>query len=619
MILRFFSNISIKWKILSSTLLSLVVISVFLLFYYPNKQKSQEVFIYKNKVEGTSKMLCLGLGIAFESGNFEGVKESLDWAKKDENIIFIKLMDPKGDVMTSYNPDSIEIKGVVLVGNELMDESAQMIYLRSPINYREELYGHILIGYSLNQMYSNINYNLRVTWGIILLLIAIGIVISSIVALKIINPVLKLKNTMLEFGEKSDVLVPIENISKDEIGDLTRHFIELQGSVIESHKHKKDKEVAEKTMRLKDEFLANMSHEIRTPMNGIVGMIDIFENNTILSEEQKGYLDTIKVSSSNLLYILNDILDFSKLEAGKMKIFPVTSSVRACLKNVISLFENKALEKNVEVFINVHPDVPQFIAIDEHRLMQIIGNLLSNALKFTVNAAVELKISVSDVSNSQYDLLFEVIDEGCGIPYVAQKTLFDKFTQVDSSAKREHDGTGLGLSICYKLIDLMGGELKVKSKENHGSNFYFTISVDEVEDDLVTEVREEALPSYLGLNVLIVDDKKINLKVLSLMLENLGCTYREAFNGKQACNLFTEGVFDLVLMDIQMPEMDGITATKFIKANFKNVPPIFAVSANAMEGDADQYLKEGMDDYIAKPYNIDQLYQKIKKVKRLNI
>tara|TARA_B110000211_G_C14084611_1_gene556109 strand:+ start:299 stop:2086 length:1788 start_codon:yes stop_codon:yes gene_type:complete len=595
------------------------VISVFLLFYYPNKQKSQEVFIYKNKVEGTSKMLCLGLGIAFESGNFEGVKESLDWAKKDENIIFIKLMDPKGDVMTSYNPDSIEIKGVVLVGNELMDESAQMIYLRSPINYREELYGHILIGYSLNQMYSNINYNLRVTWGIILLLIAIGIVISSIVALKIINPVLKLKNTMLEFGEKSDVLVPIENISKDEIGDLTRHFIELQGSVIESHKHKKDKEVAEKTMRLKDEFLANMSHEIRTPMNGIVGMIDIFENNTILSEEQKGYLDTIKVSSSNLLYILNDILDFSKLEAGKMKIFPVTSSVRACLKNVISLFENKALEKNVEVFINVHPDVPQFIAIDEHRLMQIIGNLLSNALKFTVNAAVELKISVSDVSNSQYDLLFEVIDEGCGIPYVAQKTLFDKFTQVDSSAKREHDGTGLGLSICYKLIDLMGGELKVKSKENHGSNFYFTISVDEVEDDLVTEVREEALPSYLGLNVLIVDDKKINLKVLSLMLENLGCTYREAFNGKQACNLFTEGVFDLVLMDIQMPEMDGITATKFIKANFKNVPPIFAVSANAMEGDADQYLKEGMDDYIAKPYNIDQLYQKIKKVKRLNI
>jgi len=384
-------------------------------------------------------------------------------------------------------------------------------------------------------------------------------------------------------------------------------------------------ELAEKTTQIKQQFLANMSHEMRTPMNGILGMVD-FLLKTKLDEKQLDFAKTIKNSSETLLNLINDILDLSKIEAGSMRIIPNDFNIHKLLKEVISLFKASIDQKGLTVNLYYSNDVPDYIVADKNRVNQVINNLVSNAIKFTDSGEISISVSkvnqleVKETSKSQEDnklkIKIEVTDTGIGISHENRDDLFLSFSQIDSTYTRNYEGTGLGLAISKKLVEMMGGEISVISEPNKGSNFWFTFEATPATESSINQIcKPKADYSNLnfGITVLLVEDKFINQKVVSMMLHNVGCKTEIANNGVEALEMFEKINFDIVLMDIQMPIMDGVTTVKELHRKYPKLPPIIGLSANAMEGDAEKYIAEGMDDYLSKPVSAEQLYDKIIK------
>lgn len=409
----------------------------------------------------------------------------------------------------------------------------------------------------------------------------------------------------LEISDKGDVF---DSLAFG-INTIVEEFIDYRNSLIKSNE-------------FKSAFLANMSHEIRTPMNGIVGLIEILDTNTELDYVQREYVKTIKSSSLTLLSIINDILDLSKLESGKMELVPVNFSIERLIDDVTDLFSAKAMEKKVGVFSNIYSDVNKNYKGDVQRLKQVLSNLVSNALKFTDKGHVNIKVSLLEKQeNNQSVLKFEVIDTGIGINEEGQKKLFEEFSQVDISSTKQFKGTGLGLSISKSIVHLFEGEINVESEVGKGSNFSFSILLEEAtgkEEVLKEEVLKEEVSKnkeIKGKKVLLVDDKDTNLIVTRIMLQKYELLITVAKDGQKAIDVFNKknGDFDLILMDIQMPLMDGILATQLIKTENKKVPPIIALTANAMEGDKEKYIAAGMDDYLPKPVQIETLHSMLMK------
>lgn len=378
------------------------------------------------------------------------------------------------------------------------------------------------------------------------------------------------------------------------------------------------KEIAEKSLKVKETFLANMSHEIRTPMNGIIGMIDLL-NDTPLHEEQKRYVQTIKKSSETLLTILNDILDLSKLEAGKMQLRLTSVSVEHTVEKLYALFVQQAALKSIELNYTIDADVPGFILADETRLLQIMSNLTSNAIKFTEKGSVHLYLSVLQVKDTTYTLKMEIQDTGIGIPQDKLNMLFEYFSQVDTSSTKTHAGTGLGLAISKELSQLMNGQIGVYTEDGKGSTFWFTFEAKESKrsssvkaDTSSTLLRLKNIPG--NPRILLVDDNSINQFVASEILKKAGCTVDTAGNGLEAIEKASIGVYQLILMDIQMPHMDGIEATKRIRTiGLPTVPPIIAMTAYSMKEDKEKFLAAGMDDYISKPIKAERLVDKVNR------
>ena len=389
---------------------------------------------------------------------------------------------------------------------------------------------------------------------------------------------------------------------------------------------KRNVEIAERSAMIKQQFLSNMSHEIRTPMNGIVGMIE-FLSKTNLDENQRDYVETIKESTESLLFIINDILDLSKIEAGKMTLIEVPNNIHKFASNVRNLFIATARQKNLEFNIVMDNTVPEILYFDSVRLNQVISNLVSNAIKFTQSGGVTLKFTNLNIADNTIDLKIEVIDTGVGIKPDDHKKLFSAFSQIDSSITRSAEGTGLGLAISHKMVDLMGGKLNVESNFGEGSKFWFVIQLKIALDEAIIVSKpsdNRTISKKLNLSILLVEDKPVNQKVIKLMLTNMGCTVTMASNGKEALELVEEAeknnvssrpVFDVILMDIHMPVMDGITATRLIKEQFPGYNRIIGLSANAIASEVDKYLRSGLDDYIIKPARSEDLYFKLEKWK----
>jgi signal transduction histidine kinase/ActR/RegA family two-component response regulator len=367
----------------------------------------------------------------------------------------------------------------------------------------------------------------------------------------------------------------------------------------------------EEALRAKGEFLAVVSHEIRTPLNGILGMAQLMMMTT-LSEEQRGYAKAIQNSGELLLALINDILDYSKMESGKLNLDQRPVSVREVVRDVTQMLEPQAQAKGLAIKTDIAPDVVPWFKGDAMRLKQVLINLVGNAVKFTQRGSIKIVMRMQQQDGPW--LQCQVRDTGIGIPADRIGRLFQAFSQVDSSVTRRYAGTGLGLVICKRLVEGMGGAIGVESERYQGSIFTFSIPVVSAPPpaDAVAAPASAPVGSARQIRVLVVEDNQVNQTLALGMLKKLGVPADLASDGEEACNMVRHGAYDVVLMDMQMPRMDGVTATQVIRGmQGIRQPHIVAVTANAMEVDRQACLSAGMNDFLPKPFKVSELQQKL--------
>ena len=411
------------------------------------------------------------------------------------------------------------------------------------------------------------------------------------------------------------------------VRDENGNIIGAMGVAVDVTSHKeaerqlqRSKEIAEQSAKYREQFLANMSHEIRTPMNAIIGFARLLEK-TNLSSLQKEYLEAINTSGDNLLVIINDILDLSKIEAGMLTFEQKEFDLHALLNQLAETFRIRANDKGIQLHLDLSSNLPQFVVDDPVRLNQVLFNLVGNSIKFTEKGQVQISVSTTAqkvlADKIITTLKFSIKDSGIGISKEKQLSVFESFSQASADTTRKFGGTGLGLTISKHLIELRNGHIHLESSPGKGSKFWFELDFELPNSpplELPKSAEKENIIPRPDIYLLLVEDNELNQKLAQHILESFGMRYQVASNGQQALDLLEIENFDLILMDVQMPVMDGYETTKTIRHHFdppKQHTPVIALTAHAMRWEKEKCLKAGMNDFISKPFDPNDLYQKI--------
>ncbi|MBN2161486.1 MAG: transporter substrate-binding domain-containing protein [Pontiellaceae bacterium] len=434
-------------------------------------------------------------------------------------------------------------------------------------------------------------------------------------ALRSAHPV-EMTGTLHRINGKETLQLHIRDISMRK--EAEQRMAQARRMAEEAHAMSEQaRQIAEQTSKAKSEFLANMSHDIRIPLNGILGMTQLLMD-TAMTEEQQTCADTIMQSSSGLLKIINHILDLSKIEAGQMEVCASPFSPRSLCTKLCTTFQTASAQKGLDLRCVCEPDVPELVIGDEGLIEQVLVNLIGNAIKFTDRGFVDISIEAPPCSSDRCDLTFRVTDTGIGIEAERHETVFEKYKQINGAGKHLNGGTGLGLAICRQLVELMGGHIAVESAPGQGATFYFTLNLQWTAQKIPPPAKkpeELSAAENANVHVLLVEDNRINQNVAIAMLHKAGFRVTAVNNGQDALERVQKDSFDVVLMDCQMPVMDGYEATRRIRAMKEPVCriPIIAVTAYALKTDRQRCLDEGMDDYLSKPVSRHELIALLNK------
>lgn len=582
--------------------------------------------------------------------NINNIRTQLETIRLNSIIQSIYILDSEGIVLSDGTEENVFrnrklpdtfVNTIITTKSVQKKLTEDNFKLSHPVGIEGlEPIGYIYINFSFEKVRTQLQKSIKTNIVIAAVILLIASIISFIFTSHLTKPLSELKSiaeniTQDKFNKYKKYNIP--NYGDNEIGSLSTALQHMLAKIISSHDEliqlnntlesrinertkqlKEEKDRAEHATQAKSIFLSNMSHELRTPLNGVMGMIELLLK-TDLDKKQKEYSDIALSSGNILLDLINNILDLSKIEAEKMQLENINFNLRNKINDIVNIFMLTANRNGIELITEIDNNIPEFIYADTTRLGQVLINLIGNAIKFTERGEVKIKINLLEPDNSTQLFQFDISDTGAGIDKADIEMIFSSFSQADLSTTRKYGGTGLGLTISRQIVNLMGGELTASSVKNQGSTFSFSIPAVFSEKTTLQETKPPAQTKEIqtplqGLNILIAEDNMVNQLVIEALLKNLGATTSISDNGQKAFDEVMHNDFDLVLMDCQMPVMDGYEATKKIReieSDNKNKIPIIALTANVMTHDIEKCLQSGMNAHIAKPVSQDIVIETI--------